>query len=58
LDNPTPLYVSVPWGIIVSGLTLYWLYLRFLHPNATTLDGSRPGKPSKMPRKNGKAKHA
>jgi hypothetical protein len=29
LDNPTPLYISVPWAIFFIYITVTWLYLRF-----------------------------
>lgn len=28
-DDPTPLYISVPWGIFFGLIGFYWLYLRF-----------------------------
>ena len=29
LDNPTPLYISIPWSIFFAWMALTWLYLRF-----------------------------
>lgn len=34
--NPTPLYVSIPWTIIIAVCFSYWIYLRFLISGRTT----------------------
>jgi phosphatidylserine synthase 2 len=41
LDNPTPLYIAIPWGIALSIYFTYYMYLRFFYKNATTYNGSR-----------------
>jgi len=28
-DNPTPLYISIPWAIFFGWIAFMWLYLRF-----------------------------
>lgn len=35
MDNPTPLYISIPWITIIAGSICYYLYLR-LKPDHTT----------------------
>ena len=29
LDNPTPLYISIPWAAFLIWMAVTWLYLRF-----------------------------
>jgi len=29
MDNPTPLWVSLPWGITFGSMLVFWCYLRF-----------------------------
>ena len=38
LDNPTPLYITIPWIITLLGLTAFYLHLR-LRTNRTTKYG-------------------
>lgn len=28
-NAPTPLWVSLPWGMFIGSICVYWLYLRF-----------------------------
>lgn len=37
-DAPTPLYVTIPWIIIVISCIVFYLYLRF-KPDRTTMYG-------------------
>lgn len=34
LDNPTPLWVSIPWAITFGFMAVFWIFLRF-KPNRT-----------------------
>ena len=40
-DEPTPLYISVPWSIFLGMIGSYWLYLRF-KPDRTRKFKERP----------------
>jgi len=41
LDNPTPLYISIPWTIVITTCFITYIYLRFKR-NHTTKTGKQP----------------
>ena len=39
LDNPTPLYISIPWEILIASCGSFYVYLRY-KKGATTIYGN------------------
>jgi len=38
-ENATPMYIIVPWIVTIASAALFYIYLRFLIKNPTTIDG-------------------